>query len=114
MGGRSHKWSGDEKTLADFITDEGQEAQVILVNTMLKGDISRLMKKHLDPHEIKVISLRFGLRDGQYRTVRAVGEELSITQTQARQLLFSALTKLRRPHIAHALRDYVTEDSIGT
>ena len=114
VGGRSHKWSGDEKTLADFITDEGQEAQVILVNTMLKGDISRLMKKHLDPHEIKVISLRFGLRDGQYRTVRAVGEELSITQTQARQLLFSALTKLRRPHIAHALRDYVTEDSIGT
>lgn len=115
MGGHSHKSSGtEEKTLVDCIQDEGQEAQAVLVNMMLKSDVSRLMTKHLEPHEIKVISLRFGLRDGQYRTVRAVGEELGITQTKARQLLFSALAKLRRPHVAHALRDYVAEDVIGT
>ena len=64
------------------------------------------MQKHLRPEEISVLSLRFGLEDGAPRTIRQVGEELEISYSTTKHLLFTGLNKMRKPHVAMALRDY--------
>ena len=56
------------------------------------------------------MALRFGLTDGDTRTVRGVGEELGISYGLTKSLLFKALTKLRKPHVAQALQDYLRDD----
>ena len=68
------------------------------------------MRKNLGKEEASVLYYRFGLHDGQTRTIRQVGEAMGISYSRAKQVLFTALSKMRRPHVAHALQDYVRED----
>ena len=57
---------------------------------------------HLDERERRVIELRFGLADGQERTLEQVGKVFNLTRERIRQLEARALAKLRHPaHIAH-------------
>ncbi len=58
----------------------------------------------LNPREMQVISLRFGLGDGHTRTLEAVGRELNITRERVRLIEASALCKLRHPMVTNLLR----------
>ena len=76
---------------------------------MLRSDMRRLMRAHLSPEQEQVLTLRFGLSDDHPRTVRQVGEAMGdLPMRQTKHLLFSALNKMRKPHVARALRDYLT------
>ena len=81
-----------------------------VVQSMLNADLKQLMERHLRPEEVQVLTLRFGLGDNAPRTVREVAEEVQVSYTKAKNLLFSALTKMRKPHVSLALRDYVWDD----
>jgi len=106
---------GEDKTLGDFIPDEKQRGEADIVQDMMQRDLRRLMKQHLSAEEVQVLSLRFGLDDiGESRSLRAVSEEMGISYSRVKNVLFAALTKLRRPHVAIALRDYISGDSDGT
>ena len=96
----------DERRLVDRIEDGSQGLQESMVSSMLRADLVRLMRQHLTDAEREVVTLRFGLEDGTTRTVRSVGEELGISYAQTKSVLFSALTKLRRPHVTLAIKDY--------
>jgi len=78
---------------------------------MLQTDLSEIMRRHLLPREADVVSLRFGLADGNARTVRQVGEDLGLSYATTKHLLFKALNKMRKPHVAIALRDYLSSDA---
>lgn len=81
----------------------------------MQRHLRRLMEQYLSPQEVRIVSLRFGLdADGEARSLRAVAEEVSLSYSRVKNLLFAALTKLRRPHVAGALRDYVTGEDDGT
>jgi len=81
---------------------------------MMQRHLRRLMEQYLSPQEVRVVSLRFGLDDdGEARSLRAVSEEVDISYSRVKNMLFTALTKLRRPHVASALRDYVTGEDGG-
>jgi len=79
------------------------------VQDMLRDDLSALMRRHLRHDEARVLALRFGLEDGTARTIRQVGEEIGIPYATTKHILFSALSKMRKPHVAVALRDYRDE-----
>uniref|UniRef100_A0A7S4C5C9 RNA polymerase sigma-70 region 2 domain-containing protein n=1 Tax=Chrysotila carterae TaxID=13221 RepID=A0A7S4C5C9_CHRCT len=96
-------------TLADFVRDERLASQTMVVQSMLQADLHKLFEKYLAPEERQVLTLRFGLEDGQARTVRGVGEALGLSHAAAKQRLFAALTKLRKPHVAVALRAYAND-----
>lgn len=57
--------------------------------------ISNLFR-HLSERERKVIRLRFGLDDGQPRTLEEVGREFNVTRERIRQIEVKAIKKLKR------------------
>jgi RNA polymerase primary sigma factor len=53
--------------------------------------------------------MRFGLVDGQARTLEEVGHILGVTRERIRQIETKALRKVRHPYRSRKLRDYLTE-----
>ena len=100
---------GSSRQLVDTIDDGAPMLQDSVVNTMLRTDLLKLMERYLTHEERQVVSLRFGLEDGSTRTVRGVGEDLGLSYAQTQSLLFKALTKMRKPHVAQALQDYLVD-----
>jgi RNA polymerase primary sigma factor len=49
----------------------------------------------LDPRESRILAMRFGLDDGQPKTLEAVGERLGVTRERIRQIQEQALEKMR-------------------
>ncbi len=56
--------------------------------------------------ERRVLQLRFGLEDGQSRTLEEVGKEMGVTRERIRQIEAKALNKLRHTDNSTELRDY--------
>ena len=64
----------------------------------------------LSPREQRVLQLRFGLEDGQSRTLEEVGKEVKVTRERIRQIEAKALRKLRHPSRSRHLKDYLDEE----
>jgi RNA polymerase primary sigma factor len=63
----------------------------------------------LSERERKVVRLRFGLDDGQARTLEDVGQAFGVTRERVRQIESKSLAKLRQPLRSGQLRDYLDE-----
>ncbi len=96
----------DDSHLGDFIKDDTivgpEEAAAYAV---LQDQISRLLDT-LTEREQRVLTLRFGLRDGRTRTLEEVGKEFNVTRERIRQIEAKALRKLRHPSRARMLKGY--------
>jgi len=64
----------------------------------------------LSEREQQVVRLRFGLDDGQVRTLEEVGKEFGVTRERVRQIESKVLAKLRHPIRSQRLRDYLDEE----
>ena len=100
---------GDENdfSLSDVIEDK--EAIVpadAAARTMLNEAVKEVLEE-LSEREQKVIRLRFGLDDGQMRTLEEVGKEFDVTRERIRQIEAKTLAKLRHPIRSQRLRDYL-------
>ena len=65
--------------------------------------------QELNDRERAVVRLRFGLDDGQIRTLEEVGKEFGVTRERIRQIESKTLAKLRHPTRSQRLRDYLEE-----
>ena len=74
--------------------------------SLLKEQLSDVLKT-LTPREEKVLSLRFGLEDGNPKTLEEVGKEFNVTRERIRQIEAKALRKLRHPSRSKKLRDFL-------
>jgi RNA polymerase primary sigma factor len=75
----------------------------------LKGRLAHAMKT-LSQREQEVVSLRYGLGDGQPRTLSEVGAVLSVTRERIRQIETRALQKLRKPDQCRDLIGFLDRD----
>jgi len=97
----------DDSNLADFIEDQAAEAPAdAAARRMLNRAVVDALDE-LSEREKQVVRLRFGLDDGQARTLEEVGKEFGVTRERIRQIESKTLAKLRHPHRSQKLRDYL-------
>ena len=65
------------------------------------------MLSSLTEREQEVLRLRFGLDDGESRTLEEVGEIFHVTRERIRQIEAKALRKLRHPSRSRKLKDFL-------
>jgi RNA polymerase primary sigma factor len=100
----------DDSNLADFIEDQAAEAPAdVAARHMLNRAVVDALDE-LSDREKAVVRLRFGLDDGQPRTLEEVGKEFGVTRERIRQIESKTLAKLRHPHRSQKLRDYLDDD----
>ncbi|MFQ5575995.1 MAG: RNA polymerase sigma factor RpoD [Anaerolineae bacterium] len=93
--------------LGDFIEDDSLTGPVDAANKELLKEQMRDILEQLTDRERKVLIMRFGLEDGQSRTLEEVGNEFGVTRERIRQIEAKALRKLRHPLRSRKLKDYL-------
>jgi RNA polymerase primary sigma factor len=97
----------EDSHLGDFIEDRAALAPAdAAANQLLKEQVAAVLDS-LTGRERRVLQLRFGLEDGQARTLEEVGKEFNVTRERIRQIEAKALRKLRHPSRSRKLRDYL-------
>jgi len=99
----------DDSNLGDFVADESAiSPDSAAERERLKDEIETALLE-LNTREQQVMRLRFGLDDGQVRTLEEVGREFGVTRERIRQIESKTLAKLRHPTRSQRLRDYLEE-----
>ena len=99
--------SEENSSLGDFIEDQSVPGPVDAAAQMLLQEEIQRELSSLTDRERQVLEMRFGLKDGQGRTLEEVGQEMGVTRERIRQIEAKALRKLRHPHRSKRLRDYL-------
>jgi len=97
----------DDASLGDFIEDSDAVVPVDAVTFVLLREQLAGVLDTLTDRERKVMELRFGMVDGQPRTLEEVGAAFGVTRERIRQIESKTLSKLRHPSRAQKLRDYL-------
>ncbi|MFN8050529.1 MAG: RNA polymerase sigma factor RpoD [Acidimicrobiales bacterium] len=97
----------DDSFLADFIEDSQAIAPADAAAQRMLGQALVEALGELNERERQVVRLRFGLEDGQAKTLEEVGKEFGVTRERIRQIESKTLAKLRHPHRSQKLRDYL-------
>jgi RNA polymerase primary sigma factor len=97
----------DDSNLADFIEDSAAESPSDVAARRMLGNAVLEALDELNEREKAVVRMRFGLDDGQARTLEEVGREFGVTRERIRQIESKTLAKLRHPHRSQKLRDYL-------
>lgn len=74
--------------------------------TMLQQQLEQLLDS-LSEREAGVIKMRFGLGDGQPKTLDQIGDTFGVTRERIRQIESKTMAKLRHPSRSQQLRDYL-------
>ncbi len=96
-----------DATLQDLIPDDPLGSPTETVNHRLMAEDLRGAMECLSSREAQVLSLRFGLADGQSHTLDEIGDELGYTRERIRQIETQALQKLRHPELTGKLHTYL-------
>ncbi|EFC79788.1 RNA polymerase sigma factor RpoD [Parafrankia sp. EUN1f] len=96
-----------DSQLGDFIEDDDAIAPFEAASSVLLQKHIESVLHTLPAREKKVIQLRFGLTDGQPRTLEQIGREFGIPQERIRQIESRTLAKLSHPARSQRLRDYL-------
>lgn len=99
----------DDSHLGDFLKDERtMSPEEYATVEMLKEELTNVLLTLTDREE-KVLRLRFGLDDGQCRTLEEVGQIFGVTRERIRQIEAKALRKLRHPSRSRKLKDFLID-----
>ena len=98
----------DGSELGDLIEDSESIAPADIVSIGLLQSHVEAVLTHLGEREREVVRMRYGLGDGEPRTLEEVGRAFGVTRERVRQIEAKSLAKLRHPHLAQQLRDYLS------
>lgn len=97
----------EDSHLGDFIEDSEAIVPLERASFRLLQEQLESVLHTLSEREKEVIEMRFGLKDGQPRTLEEVGKKFGVTRERIRQIESKTLSKLRHPSRSQKLRDYL-------
>jgi RNA polymerase primary sigma factor len=96
-----------EGRVSEVLADESLETPMeIAAQNMLHAELNAALND-LPERERKILQLRYGLLDGQRRTLEEVGVAFGITRERTRQIEAEALRRLRHPSVGARLHGYL-------
>lgn len=95
-----------ERALEDFLNDPSAANPGSAVDRHLLRERMAEVLRSLTPREREVLELRFGLNDGQPRTLDEVAKVYGITRERIRQIEARSLLKLRQPGRSQRLAQF--------
>ena len=81
-------------TLGDLIEDPTTSGEDGPIAEMINKDLTAQFLKRLPEREQRVLKMRFGLEDGERKTLREIGVALEVTRERVRQLEIDAIKRL--------------------
>ncbi|KAG7364338.1 RpoD subfamily RNA polymerase sigma-70 subunit [Nitzschia inconspicua] len=114
--GTNHKSQLDERTIGDFIASETPTPFEDAQRLGLQHEIQAVMND-LTERERRVLTMRYGLENGEPMSMSQTAHEIGISLDQVRHVEAKALTKLRCPQRNYRLKEYVggpTEDFVSS
>jgi RNA polymerase primary sigma factor len=103
---------GEDADFGDFIEDKAAESPLDLTSfSLLKGKLGDVLCS-LNERERRVLELRFGLGDGNPRTLEEVGQQFNVTRERIRQIEAKALRKMRHPTRLRQLNGFLEVEGL--
>ncbi len=101
--------TGDEAGLGETLADARVDMPDEVVNRHALSVSLREALAGLGEREQELMRLRFGLDDGQPRSLEEVGKAFGVSRERVRQIETRTLTKLRTPLAAHQTQDFLQD-----
>ncbi len=93
--------------LGDFVEDEDVFQPEEITDSHLLNETIEMLLSNLTPREARILRLRYGLQDGQTRTLHQVAEKFGLSRERIRQIEREALAKLRLVAPKHRLEQFL-------
>ena len=103
---------GDEASFGDFIEDKTAENPLDITSFSLLKDRMGDVLGSLTERERQVLELRFGLGDGNARTLEEVGQQFRVTRERIRKIEAKALRKMRHPTRIRLLNGFLEVEGL--
>lgn len=110
----SYKNDVDTRTIGDMVASDAPTPEEDAQTNYLRRDVRHVLTESLQPKERLVLMTRFGLEDGNPRTVADTAKWLGWSRDRVRCMEARALNKLRSPRSNHRLKEYVVVSSSTT
>ena len=102
----------EDANFGDFIEDKAAESPLDMTSFSLLKDKLGDVLCSLNERERKVLELRFGLGDGNARTLEEVGLQFRVTRERIRQIEAKALRKMRHPTRLRQLHGFLEVEDL--
>lgn len=106
---QNDRGSWSQAPFGDTIVDELEESPFDIAAVAERRQLLDIALADLSEREAQVIRLRYGLDDGEERTLGAIGDAMGVTRERIRQLQNSALKRLPEISAAQALKDHLID-----
>ena len=103
----------DDANFGDFIEDKAAENPFDITSFSLLKDKLGDVLCSLNERERQVLELRFGIGDGNARTLEDVGQQFQVTRERIRQIEAKALRKMRHPTRLRQLHGFLEVDNLA-
>ncbi len=100
----------DDSNLTDFIEDLTVDAPADMAAKRMLAQAVEDALGELTDREQEIVRMRFGIDDGQARTLEDVGKEFGVTRERIRQIEAKTLAKLRHPMRSQRLKEFLEEE----
>lgn len=108
--GRGEREGGRVTTLGEILPDKGKSPEDVLNSLQLRTELDLLLTLALQSDERDILRLRYGLDDGNAKSITHTGRITGLTMRQVKATEARALEALRRPHFLTRLEEFLDVD----